>query len=312
MAGHPSWHGCRGQRVGKLTLPAPIGSIQRYAWNRRVSEGAPVHILLDPSIAISWLLPKVGASERTKETGMSVDERAIIAAGNNADLYEAMFSSQGLGYERLPFAFVGDDQPPPYYSNLTVLSPDRTDEIVEQIKTLAERFDGAVGVKDSFCRLDLVTNGFRTLFEASWIWREAGARPVSHGWHRIEDETDLALWEAAWKLSGSPTDRRMFNAKMLRRTDISFLGRKGPGGYEAGCIANRSEDCMGLSNVFAASPATDLFEQAADAVASIDPRLPIVGYESGTSLEQARSAGFMTVGDLRILVADAATFPAHD
>ena len=67
---------------------------------------------------------------------------------------------------------------------------------------------------------------------------------------------------------------------------------------------------MGLSNVFAAS--SDLFEQAAAAVASVDPHLPIVGYESGTSLEQARSASFTTVGDLRILVADAASFPAHD
>ena len=145
---------------------------------------------------------------------MSVDERAIMAAGNNADLYEAMFSSQGLRYQRLPFAFVGHDEPPPYYSNLTILSPDRADEIVGHIKTLAERFGGAVGVKDSFCRLELEPNGFRTLFEASWIWREPGVRSVSRGWHRIEDETDLALWEAAWKRSGSPTDRRMFNAKM--------------------------------------------------------------------------------------------------
>ncbi len=241
---------------------------------------------------------------------MSVDERAVMAAENNADLYEAMFSSQGLAYQRLPFAFVGQDEPPPYYSNLTILSPDRADEIVEHIKTLAERFGGAVGVKDSFCRLELEPNGFRTLFEASWIWREPGVRPVSHGWHRIEDETDLALWEAAWKRSGSPTDRRMFNAKMLRRSDISFLGRKGSGGYEAGCIANRSADCIGLSNVLAAS--SDLFEQAAAAVASVDPHLPIVGYESGTSLEQARTASFTTVGDLRILVADAASFPAHD
>lgn len=65
---------------------------------------------------------------------------------------------------------------------------------------------------------------------------------------------------------------------------------------------------MGISNVFSASPAADLFEQAAAAAASVDPHLPIVGYEAGESLEQAQSAGFTTVGDLRILVANAATF----
>lgn len=100
---------------------------------------------------------------------MSVDQRAIMAAHNNADLYEAMFSSQGLRYQRLPIAFVGRDRPPPYYSNLTTLSPDRTDEVTEHIRVLARRFDGAVGVKDSFCRLELEAQGFETLFGASWI-----------------------------------------------------------------------------------------------------------------------------------------------
>jgi len=41
---------------------------------------------------------------------LNIDERAVIAADNNADLYEAVFSSQGLRYERLPFGFVANSK----------------------------------------------------------------------------------------------------------------------------------------------------------------------------------------------------------
>ena len=37
---------------------------------------------------------------------MNIDKRAVIAADNNADLYEAVFLPHGLRYERLPFGFV--------------------------------------------------------------------------------------------------------------------------------------------------------------------------------------------------------------
>jgi len=239
---------------------------------------------------------------------MGVDPRAIIAANNNADLYAAMFASHGLGYERLAYAFVGKDRPPPFYSNLTVLSPDHADEIALQLRTLAQNLNGAIGLKDSFCDLDFELNGFDMLFDASWIWREAGPPNSSSAWERLEAEADLLLWEAAWKQSGSPTSQRMFTTELMARPEIIFLGHRTGGEFHAGCIANISETCVGISNVFSRLPSDSVFAQATEAVASIAPHLPIVGYESGKVLDHARRVGFTTVGDLRILVAKAARF----
>ena len=239
---------------------------------------------------------------------MSVDPRAIIAANNNADLYAAMFASHGLAHQRVPYAFVGRDRPPPFYSNLTVLAPGHADEISVELRTLVQTFDGAVGLKDSFCELDLQAFGFEILFGASWIWREPGLQTSSNAWGTVSDEASLHLWEAAWKQTGSPTPQRMFMVEMLERPDIVFLGSWQGDEIEAGCIANLSDDCIGISNVFSRAASDDVFVQAAAAVASIAPHMPIVGYESGLELGQARQAGFVTVGDLRVLVAREARF----
>lgn len=131
---------------------------------------------------------------------------------------------------------------------------------------------------------------------------------ISSDWQPVENETDLILWEAAWKKSGSSTPHRMFNAQMLQQSEICFLGLKTHGEYLAGCIANQSRDSIGISNVFSASPSADVFAQATGAVASIAPHKPIVGYESGADLDYAKRAGFISVGDLRILFAKAARF----
>lgn len=239
---------------------------------------------------------------------MKVDPRAILAAHNNADLYAAMFASQGLIFDRLPYAFVGKDLPPPFYSNLTVLVPGHGDEIVVQLRALAQKFDDVIGLKDSFCELELAANGFETLFGASWIWREAGVQASLNGWEQIGDEAGLILWEEAWKQAGSPTQQRMFKGAMLERPEVVFLGHWVDGEIEAGCIANISEKCIGISNMFSRSPSDGLFVQAAAAVASVVPDLPIAGYESGQALKHARKAGFKTVGDLRILVSKSAKF----
>lgn len=241
---------------------------------------------------------------------MSVDERAIVAANNNADIYEAMFKSQGLGFERPAYAFVGRNKPPPYYSNLTVLSPDRTDEVLLLLSGLAEQFDGEIGLKDSFCQLELQGNGFSVLFEASWIWR--APRNISSSpsdWQLIEKPDDLECWEEAWKYLGSPTQNRMFNETMLKMPGIYFFGQKRNGRFEAGCIGNKSAGCIGISNVFSRSPSSRVYADAAAIIAKIDGSLPVVGYgRSGKNLEDALHAGFEAVGDLRILVAKAAAF----
>jgi hypothetical protein len=238
----------------------------------------------------------------------AVDERAVLGAGNNGDLYEAVFAAHGLAFERLPFAFVARDRPPPYYGNLTVLSPGHADEVTVELADLAMKSGGALGVKDSFGELELGGNGFEVLFGASWIWRAPGARAAPSGWRAVTEPDDLALWEAGWKAAGSPADGRMFGETLLRSGRLSFLGVKREDGFVAGCIACRSGACLGVSNVFSTDGDAKVFAQAADAVAALDGSLPLVGYESGDALDDARRAGFEAVGDLRVLVSEVAVF----
>ena len=236
------------------------------------------------------------------------DDRAVMAANNNADWYQAMFACRGLRYERKTFAFVGKDQPPPYHSNLTILSPNRTDEILSELRVVAETFQGVVGFKDSFCEFDLQASGFEILFTASWIWRPAQTASPASAWLKVEHPLQLEQWEAAWKQSGSPTDERMFPEALLGSPDISFLGKMEGGEIVAGCAANLSDKCIGISNLFSRSREEDLFQQASAAVASIDPCRPIVGYVAGHSREAACRAGYLTTGNLRIMVAENARF----
>ena len=107
---------------------------------------------------------------------MPVDQRAIIAANNNAHLYEAMFDAHGLRHTRLPFAFLGQDAPPPSYSNLTILAPNQQDDCRAEIAKLAQVFAGRVGLKDSFCQMELAAKRLHALFKASCAARGVSIR----------------------------------------------------------------------------------------------------------------------------------------
>lgn len=89
----------------------------------------------------------------------------------------------------------------------------------------------------------------------------------------------------------------------MNKEDIFIFGQKNRGVFEKGCIGNRSRNCIGLSNVFSISRSSRIYDQATATVASIDPRLPVVGYEASENLEAACRNGFEVVGNLRVLVA---------
>lgn len=94
------------------------------------------------------------------------------------------------------------------------------------------------------------------------------------GWDVIKTDQDLLEWEKAWKLNGSPTDKGMFPQSLLSRSDIFFLGCKDDNRFTAGCIANTSKDCIGLSNVFAETPSHHAFFDATSAVSAISNQKP--------------------------------------
>ena len=119
----------------------------------------------------------------------------MIAAHNNADLYEAVFSSHGLRYER--FAFVAKDQPFPYYSHVMVPSHKAQNDICRQFKDVMQRFNDRAVMKDSFCQMDAQSELLEVLFDASWIWFGKDKQRPSCNWKRVKSNSDLQLWQDA-------------------------------------------------------------------------------------------------------------------
>jgi hypothetical protein len=228
------------------------------------------------------------------------DDQARLAAANNADLYELIFSRHNLSFSRNKNMFVSLETPPPYYGSMLTLDPDAVGEQLAAVETIRSKRSGIFGLKDGFARLDLHAYGFRILFEGSWVCAGAGtfSDRVADGWHQIETSDDLADWEESWKLAGSPADRRVFPDGLLSESNIAFFGRRSADGYSSGCIANRSTNCVGLSNVFGVE-ARDV-SNAAALTAAFSVGMPVVSYGGDTALRELRRSGFEEVGRLRI------------
>lgn len=231
-------------------------------------------------------------------------EKARICAANNVDWYQCVFRAHGLDDERTASHWQSRAAAPPYYSNFVTLAPESTREQLAAIDRLASALERSFTLKDAFAALPLAERGLTPLFDAQWIWLEVNATPAAPepGWERISAPQALALWEDDWN-GTSPAGMRIFPPSTLTDPNVGFFGKRENGHYVAGCIANRSRDCVGFSNFFAPSEGkADCMISAVSAVAGFGAGLPVVGYERGEDLEMALAAGFQSVGRLRVWV----------
>ena len=235
------------------------------------------------------------------------DSRVLAAASNNADLYGVMFKAHGLAFVRHAEAFAALDRPPPYHSNLTVLRPNCREQVVDLLRGIARATRGIVGFKDGFAEYDLADAGFRVLFQAQWLWRPARCASWPDGWIRVADPAALLRWEKAWKAGGSQTSARMFPEALLAAPDFACFAKVEGDEVIAGCIANRSPTCVGLSNVFGQEKLKEVVVEAQAAAQTLAPGLPLTGYAAGPLLNVSLQAGCEDIGRLRVQVAEAAS-----
>ncbi|MFH9738227.1 hypothetical protein ACH4MA_11085 [Streptomyces roseolus] len=227
---------------------------------------------------------------------------ALLAAAvrNNAAWCGSMCRAHGLDPATGPRAWTSPRRTPLYYPDAVSLAADATAADV-----LAGIDLGAPGasVKDSYARLDLAPEGFRPLFDATWIGRPAGP-PAAPGpsWTRAGTPGALAAWAHAWS-GGDADEAALFRPALLDDPAVTVLAVPGPGGrILGGAVLSTGAGATGVSNLFAAD-GTDPALVWAAALAAADPALPVVGYESGDDLAAALAAGFVGLGPLRVWLA---------
>jgi hypothetical protein len=202
------------------------------------------------------------------------------AVRNNAEWCDAMCRAHGISGEADDDVWAWPVRTPPYYPDAVTLHPSAT------AAALLARIDSGPGcsIKDSFATLDLP--GFTVIVEASWMYRPPGP---AHGekWS-VATASDLPEWERAW---GEPLG--LFVPTLL--ADTLFLAARRGGRIVAGAILNRTDDVVGISNVFGGD-----WAGAVATAGRLYPDLPLVGYEAGDALAAARRQGFEVLGPLRV------------
>jgi len=241
-------------------------------------------------------------------------DRIHQAVYNNAVWCDTVCRAHGSPGVFLDGIWINRRETPHFYPNAVTLTKDG--EYAAKLAHIRDLLQlgipGQWGVKDSFCALELASLGFRILFEGEWICREEsrprpeGSTPGVH-WVAIEEASRLADWELAW--GAGPTGdmhsppARIFLPSLLMDQDVAIIAAYQDQRIVAGAIASRTEEVVGLSNVFA--PESGGERSLAGCIAWIVdafPGLPIVGYERGSSLAAARAQGFDALGPLRTWV----------
>jgi hypothetical protein len=219
------------------------------------------------------------------------------AARNNAEWCDTVCRTHGLPGAFSPHAWTSRRRTPPLYPDAVTLSREASaGGVVEAIDTASP----GASVKDSFARLDLTAHGFDVLFEAEWLYREAGLPASSMGrWEAVRDPVALERWEAAW--AGGDGPRGLFRGELLDDPNVVVLSLERNGRIATGAVLYRTPSVVGVSNLFAVDGDLDAaWAGCLATIAALAPGLPVVGYDSGEALEAARREGFASTGALRV------------
>lgn len=226
-----------------------------------------------------------------------------LAALNNAEWCDAVFRALGRPGEFAPAIWLNRNPAPRFYPNAITLTREDGTAQFDAVANLAGSLVSGFAVKDSFAALDLSPLGFRPLFSATWIFRDADAPAPTEDagldWRIISTPASFAAWQAGW--TGDDTSPSPFGAPLLANSRVLLIGGWRSNAVVAGAALNRSAGALGWSNVF--GPSDDLPACRAAALRfalRIAGKLPLVGYEHGEDLAQSLDLGFQPCGPLTI------------
>lgn len=235
-----------------------------------------------------------------------MNEKLRKAIRNNNDLYEAVFKEQNLNFRRNDSICYTLEKTPPLYSNLVTISPDwKPDEIFRTIdKNFEKEGWEEWSIKDSFAWLDLSVENFKKLFDAQWFYLKAGDfAPVETSaklnYKIADNEKVLAEWRIAWDADES-LGREIFHPKMLDNPKVFFVAACKGEKIVSGCLVNKTEDVLGVSNFFAPADDIEYWSQTIQFIYDSINFADIVGYERKSLLTKLLPLGFEAVGALSV------------
>jgi hypothetical protein len=234
------------------------------------------------------------------------------AVQNNARWCDALCRAHHVPGEFHAAFWMNHGTVPPFTPKLITLAGLGHEEVLHAaIRSLVvSQPEAPFGVKDAFQCLGLAPLGLRVLFDAMWIYRDpATAPPVDSAeeleWLVVHEPDELAEWEFAWRggPANGPVDReaRVFVPSLLEEPGLHFLAGRRAGAVVASGALCRTDDVVGLSNVFSNfASAGPVFPGCVRLAQELYPGIPIVGYERDTALLEAEKAGFERVRGLTV------------
>jgi hypothetical protein len=218
------------------------------------------------------------------------------AARNNAEWCDAVCATHGITGTFHERVWACASRTPALYPDAVALDRFATAaDVLDHVDTSTP----GCSVKDSFSELDLRRAGFRVLFDATWIacTTTGTGDSLPDEWSRVTDADVLDRWRRA---SG-----RELGDALLDNDDIVILSERASDEIVRGAVLNRSDEVVGISNVFALDQDLDRVWPSCLAFAGVSfPDVPVVGYEAGAPLASACRHGFEAVGQLRVWIDD--------
>jgi hypothetical protein len=239
----------------------------------------------------------------------AVTDRLVLAARNNALWCDTVCRTHGLIGVLDDVAWTSPRRTPPYYPDAVTVSPDATEY------NLLARIDPGDGasIKDSWSRLDLTAEDFARLVVGDWLWwtpsglagslEPGGALADGRVWRRVTTADDLVAWTRAW--SSDPDDAGILRPELLDVPGVHALAASGPGDgvITAGCTVNVTDGIAGVSNTFSADGDEERTWRGAVAAANdLIGAMPLVGWDAGSGVEAAVSAGAERLGPLTVWI----------
>lgn len=215
-----------------------------------------------------------------------------IAVMNNILWCQMVCETHGAKYKTTENTWGLLTKAPPFYPD--IITSKKNVSLQEVINFIGNR--PITSIKDSFSNLDLEPFGFQFLFEAKWMFHDpiSPKEAIHHKWHVIQSEDELREWTSIYGWDG------MIKTELLKRNEVEIFIRENDNN-KSGFITNLGAGAVGISNVFSERSSSEgLWSEIVQEVSDRYRGFPLVGYEHGEELEAALSAGWKTVGPLRV------------